>query len=124
MQSVERVTVLFLYQLTGFHLLLYLMFFRSRFLRITVYGSVVCNIFFMAVFLSDRYDSCSKSKLCCKVIFTWRFIIFNSVGNFTKKFGSSSFGSCLLGVKFFIKCFYRFENVLRIATLFQTSQSR
>ena len=37
-------------------------FFCSRFLRIVVYGSVVCYIFFITFFIFDRYDSCSRSN--------------------------------------------------------------
>ena len=40
---------------------------------------------------------------------------FLSVGNFIKKFSSSSFGSCHLGVKIFI---IFFANVLRIVRIF------
>ena len=36
--------------------------FCSRFLRIVVYGSVVCNILFIAFFIFDRYDSCFGSS--------------------------------------------------------------
>ena len=113
--------------------------FCSRFLRIVVHGSAVCNIFFITFFIYGIYYSCSRSNTCGTKLFpgfTWRFIIclriyrfcdliyryicltkaklfiryFLPVRNFAKKFNSSSFGSCLFIVKFFISFFL--ENVL------------
>ena len=62
-RTVERELFYFLIAADCFSPIIVSNVFYSRFLRIVVYGSLICNIVFITTFyIYDRYDSCPRSN--------------------------------------------------------------